>query len=93
MLHMISLILRNGLYVGACLVFIFWNVAFRYIATIDGAINKRHLIIISEGTVIEGIHCTPDSVELLPQQPDISRPRLRIVVILHTLCVFNMHKS
>lgn len=37
-----------------------------YIATIDGVVNKRHLIAISEGTVIEGVHCTPDSVELLP---------------------------
>lgn len=54
----------------------------RYIATIDGEVNKRHLIAISEGTVIEGIHCTPDLVELLPKQPDISRPRLRIVVLL-----------
>ncbi|KAF8397750.1 hypothetical protein HHK36_016672 [Tetracentron sinense] len=51
-----------------------------YIATIDGTVNKRHLIAINKGTVIEGIHCTPDSVELLPQQPDVSRPRLRIVV-------------
>ncbi|XP_010267203.1 PREDICTED: uncharacterized protein LOC104604521 isoform X2 [Nelumbo nucifera] len=51
-----------------------------YIATIVGTVNKRHLIAISEGTMIEGIHCTPDSVELLPQQPDIPRPRLRIVV-------------
>ncbi|KAK6929166.1 RNA-binding S4 domain, partial [Dillenia turbinata] len=32
------------------------------------------------GTIIQGIHCTPDSVELLPKQPDIPRPRLRIVV-------------
>ncbi|GFZ05863.1 pseudouridine synthase family protein [Actinidia rufa] len=46
---------------------------------IDGVVNKRHLIAISEGTVIDGVHCTPDAVELLPQQPDISRPRLRIV--------------
>ncbi|XP_052200285.1 putative ribosomal large subunit pseudouridine synthase SVR1, chloroplastic isoform X2 [Diospyros lotus] len=46
----------------------------------NGAVKKRHLVAISEGTVIQGIHCTPDSVELLPQQPDISRPRLRIVV-------------
>ncbi|KAH9703946.1 putative ribosomal large subunit pseudouridine synthase SVR1 [Citrus sinensis] len=51
-----------------------------YIATIDGAVNKRHLIAISEGTVIEGTHCTPDVVELLPPQPDIPRPRIRIVV-------------
>ena len=54
----------------------------RYIVAIDGVVNKRHLIAISEGTVIDGVHCTPDAVELLPQQPDISRPRLRIVVLL-----------
>jgi hypothetical protein len=54
----------------------------RYIAAIDGVVNKRHLIAIGEGTVIEGIRCTPDSVELLPQQPDIPRPRLRIVVLV-----------
>lgn len=50
----------------------------RYIATIDGAVSKRFSI--SEGTVIDSVHCTPDSVELLPQQPDISRPCLRIMV-------------
>lgn len=37
---------------------------------------------ISEGTVVEGVHCVPDSVELLPRQPDMQRPRLRIVVLL-----------
>lgn len=52
----------------------------RYIATINGEVNKRQLVAISKGTVVEGVHCTPDLVELLPQQPDISRPRLRIVV-------------
>ncbi|KAI7749866.1 hypothetical protein M8C21_027531 [Ambrosia artemisiifolia] len=51
-----------------------------YIATIDGSVHKRHLVAISEGTVIDGVHCTPDAVELLPQQPDKTRPRLRIVV-------------
>ncbi|WOG86969.1 hypothetical protein DCAR_0206188 [Daucus carota subsp. sativus] len=51
-----------------------------YIATIDGTVNKRHLVAISEGTIIDGVHCTPDAVELLPQQPDISRVRIRIVV-------------
>ncbi|KAK6933417.1 RNA-binding S4 domain [Dillenia turbinata] len=51
-----------------------------YIATVDGAVTRRHLKAISEGTVIEGIHCSPDSVELLPRQPDFPRPRLRIVV-------------
>ncbi|CAK7325417.1 unnamed protein product [Dovyalis caffra] len=56
------------------------NLSKEYIATIDGVVNKRHLFAISKGTVIEGVHCTPDSVELLPQQPNTSRPRLRIVV-------------
>lgn len=56
------------------------NLSKEYIATVDGKVTQRHLIAISEGTVIDGTHCTPDAVELLPQQPDISRPRLRIVV-------------
>lgn len=60
----------------------------RYIATINGGVSKRHLLTISEGTVIEGVHCTPDLVELLPQQPDISRPRLRIVVLLYLMNIF-----
>ena len=54
----------------------------RYIASVDGVVNKKHLIAISEGTVIDGVHCTPDSVELLPKQPDVSRARLRIVVCI-----------
>ncbi|XP_049372259.1 putative ribosomal large subunit pseudouridine synthase SVR1, chloroplastic isoform X2 [Solanum verrucosum] len=56
------------------------NLSKEYIATIDGEVHKRHLIAISEGTVIDGVHCTPDNVELLPGQPDLSRPRLRIVL-------------
>lgn len=60
----------------------------RYIATINGPIHKRHLLAISEGTVIDGVQCTPDSVELLPQQPDISRPRIRIVVLLYLMHYF-----
>ncbi|CAN4126606.1 unnamed protein product [Withania somnifera] len=56
------------------------NLSKEYIATIDGEVHKRHLIAISKGTVIEGVHCTPDNVELLPRQPDLPRPRLRIVV-------------
>lgn len=56
------------------------NLSKEYIATINGAVNKQHLITISEGTVIDGTHCTPDVVELLPQQPDVKRHRLRIVV-------------
>lgn len=42
--------------------------------------SKKQLISLSEGTVVEGVHCTPDYVELLPKQPDILRARLRIVV-------------
>lgn len=53
----------------------------RYIAAIDGAVSKQNLITISEGTIIDGVHCTPDSVELLPRQADISKSRLRIVVL------------
>ncbi|EYU32425.1 hypothetical protein ABFS82_06G163300 [Erythranthe guttata] len=56
------------------------NLSKEYIATINGAVTKRNLLTISEGTFVEGVKCVPDSVELLPQQPDISRPRLRIVV-------------
>lgn len=56
------------------------NLSKEYIAVIEGSVSKRQLIAISEGTVIEGVHCTPDSVELLPQQPDMTRSRLRIVV-------------
>lgn len=52
----------------------------RYIATVDGLVHKKHLMAISEGTTIEGIHCVPDMVELLPRQPDGQRDRLRIVV-------------
>ncbi|XP_077220797.1 pseudouridine synthase family protein isoform X2 [Tasmannia lanceolata] len=51
-----------------------------YIAAVDGSVNRRHLIAISEGALIDGVHCAPDSVELLPVQPDVSKPRLRIVV-------------
>lgn len=56
------------------------NLTKEYIATVDGQVHKRHLLAISYGTVIDGVHCTPESVELLPQQPDMPRARLRIVV-------------
>ncbi|GAB4836414.1 Putative ribosomal large subunit pseudouridine synthase svr1, chloroplastic [Ancistrocladus abbreviatus] len=56
------------------------NLTKEYIATIDSEVHKRHLIAISEGTTIDGVHCTPDLVELLPRQPDLPRPRVRIVV-------------
>ncbi|RWV85680.1 hypothetical protein GW17_00052508 [Ensete ventricosum] len=57
----------------------------RYIATVDGKVNRRHLGALSEGTEVEGVHCVPDLVELLSNQPDASRPRLRIVVQI--LCI------
>lgn len=56
------------------------NLSKEYIAAIEGTVSKKHLIAISEGTVIEGVHCVPDSVELLPNQPDMPRSRLRVVV-------------
>ncbi|KEH43485.1 putative 23S rRNA pseudouridine(2605) synthase [Medicago truncatula] len=56
------------------------NFSKEYIATVDGLVHKRHLTAISEGTTIEGVHCVPDSVELLPRMPDTQRSRLRIVV-------------
>ncbi|CAH2058754.1 unnamed protein product [Thlaspi arvense] len=33
-----------------------------YITTVVGEVHKRHLMAISEGTVVEGVHCVPDSV-------------------------------
>ncbi|TKY51627.1 Ribosomal large subunit pseudouridine synthase B [Spatholobus suberectus] len=56
------------------------NLSKEYIATVDGLVHKRHLIDISDGTTIEGVHCVPDIVELLPRQPDMQRARIRIVV-------------
>ncbi|XP_073112439.1 putative ribosomal large subunit pseudouridine synthase SVR1, chloroplastic isoform X2 [Elaeis guineensis] len=56
------------------------ELAKEYIATIEGSVHKRHLLAISDGTQIEGVHCIPDFVELLPVQPDASRPRIRVVV-------------
>jgi len=37
---------------------------------------------ISEGTTIEGVHCVPDAVEILPRQADMQRARIRIVVMI-----------
>ncbi|XP_074584983.1 putative ribosomal large subunit pseudouridine synthase SVR1, chloroplastic isoform X1 [Curcuma longa] len=51
-----------------------------YIATIEGKVNRRHLVALSEGAQVEGVHCVPDSVELLSAQPDASRSRIRLVV-------------
>ncbi|CAI0410963.1 unnamed protein product [Linum tenue] len=57
------------------------NIAMRrYIATVEGTVGNRHLMAITKGTVVDGVHCTPDSVELLPRQPDMPRARLRIVI-------------
>ncbi|KAG0450796.1 hypothetical protein HPP92_026744 [Vanilla planifolia] len=56
------------------------NFTKEYIANIEGVVHRRHLISISEGTEVDGVHCVPDSVELLSAQADAPRPRLRIVV-------------
>ncbi|MQL79342.1 hypothetical protein Taro_011793 [Colocasia esculenta] len=56
------------------------NLLKEYIATVEGSVHKKHLLAISEGTEIDGVHCTPDSVELIPAQPDSPRPRLRVAV-------------
>ncbi|RWR91575.1 PseudoU_synth_2 domain-containing protein/S4 domain-containing protein [Cinnamomum micranthum f. kanehirae] len=56
------------------------NLSKEYIAAIEGSVNRRHLVAISGGTLVNGSQCVPDSVELLPVQQEISRSRLRIVV-------------
>ncbi|OWM70224.1 hypothetical protein CDL15_Pgr026074 [Punica granatum] len=59
---------------------LFQGRTFWYLAAVEGEVHKRHLMAISEGTAIDGVHCTPESVELLPRQLDMPRLRLRIVV-------------
>ncbi|TVU48359.1 hypothetical protein EJB05_07993, partial [Eragrostis curvula] len=56
------------------------NVTKEYVVTINGAVHKKHLIAISEGTKIDGVKCVPDLVELLTAQSDTRKTRLRIVV-------------
>jgi len=45
---------------------------------------------ISEGTMVEGIHCVPDLVELMPKQHDIPRAWLRIVVLFQSFLSFKV---
>ncbi|XP_074272765.1 putative ribosomal large subunit pseudouridine synthase SVR1, chloroplastic [Silene latifolia] len=56
------------------------NLTKEYIATVVGDVHKRHLVALGQGTTIDGVHCTPEYVELLPRQPDKPKDRLRIVV-------------
>ncbi|XP_048502275.1 putative ribosomal large subunit pseudouridine synthase SVR1, chloroplastic isoform X2 [Beta vulgaris subsp. vulgaris] len=56
------------------------NLTKEYIAAVNGEVHKRHVMAINQGTTIDGVHCTPEFVELLPRQPDIPRARFRIVV-------------
>ncbi|XP_078427604.1 pseudouridine synthase family protein [Wolffia australiana] len=56
------------------------NITKEYIATVEGAVHKKQLFAISEGTQIDGVLCVPESVELMPVQPASERSRLRIVV-------------
>ncbi|CAM0870818.1 unnamed protein product [Alopecurus aequalis] len=56
------------------------NITKEYVVTIDGAVHKKNLVAISEGTKIDGVKVVPDSVEPLDAQPDTKRTRLKIVV-------------
>ncbi|KAM3315284.1 hypothetical protein ACQJBY_033802 [Aegilops geniculata] len=56
------------------------NITKEYVATIDGAVHKKHLVAISGGTVIDGVKVVPDLVEPLDAQADTKRTRLKIVV-------------
>ncbi|KAK3150510.1 hypothetical protein QOZ80_3AG0234110 [Eleusine coracana subsp. coracana] len=56
------------------------NVTKEYVVTINGAVHKKHLIAISEGTKIDGVKCVPDLVEPLVAQSDTKKTRLKIVV-------------
>lgn len=51
-----------------------------YVAAVEGKVTKRHLQAISEGTLVEGVHCTPVAVELISAQANERKQRLRIVV-------------
>lgn len=51
-----------------------------YVTAVEGKVTKRHLRAISEGTLVEGVHCTPVAVELIPAQANERKQRLRIVV-------------
>ncbi|KAH9325587.1 hypothetical protein KI387_005765, partial [Taxus chinensis] len=50
-----------------------------YVASVEGKVNMRHLHIIGKGTLVEGVHCTPVSVELISLRNE-PKQRLRIVV-------------
>lgn len=56
--------------------------------TIDGAVHKKHLIAISDGTKIDGIMCIPDLVEPLDAQSDTRKTRLKIVVLFFLASLF-----
>lgn len=51
-----------------------------YIASVDGKVTKRQLLTITEGVVVDGVHCRPVQVELFPKEVGEFRERLRIVV-------------
>jgi hypothetical protein len=60
----------------------------RYVVTINGAVHKKHLIAISEGTIIDGVKCVPDLVEPLIAQSDTKKIRIKIVVIFFSSPLF-----
>ena len=53
----------------------------RYIATVGNKVTKRQVQAILDGTEVQGVHCVPESVEVVAaaEQGD-SRIKLRIVV-------------
>lgn len=57
---------------------------FRYVASVEGKVNMRHLQAISKGTLVEGVHCAPVSVELIPLGNE-KRQRVRIVVSIPSI--------
>ena len=61
----------------------------RYVVTIDGAVHKKHLIAISEGTKIDGVMCVPDLVEPLAES-DTRKTRLKIVVFFISSLLYSV---
>lgn len=60
-----------------------WNILCRYVATIGSKITKRQVQIILDGVEVQGMHCSPESVEIIrATEGGDSRIKLRIVVCL-----------
>lgn len=51
-----------------------------YIATVGDKVTKRQLQALADGTEVEGVHCVPESVELITGEQGDTKKKLRIVV-------------